>query len=308
MSTVVVGLDVEHVDERRADHDLLGLVRALPAGAVRTAATHWATEGERPHVALSVGVVVGLPGPLVVRLLAERLQSLAPRWALEADGTAHGDPVLHGAARAARQADVGRRSGLVVHFPGLEALVGTVTVGELLERSAVERVRVLAAGDADPAAPVVTRGHVRPSLGRRRARAADPAGGRRDARAVRVAQPDRLLRRPLTAPRAPGSRPSRWNSGFGPQRHECAMPVGQREEAGDRADVPDRPRRRSRRCAASSRSSADEPPARSTAAPRSRASPAARAGSRRPVVGRDEVGDRGSRARIRRIAPCATTQ
>ena len=58
---------------------------------------------------------------------------------------------------------MGRRSGRVVHFPGVEALVGTVTVGALLDRSAVERVRVLAAGDADRAAPVVTRGHVRPS-------------------------------------------------------------------------------------------------------------------------------------------------
>ena len=162
MSTVVVGLDVVHLDERRADHDLLGLVRSLPPGTAVAAATHWATVGERPHVALSVETA-GLPAPLVVRLLTERLQSLAPRWALGVEGIKHGDPALHGAAQAARRAHVERRSGRVVHFGGVEALVGTVTAGALLERSAVARVRVLGGGDAPADAPVVTRGHVRPS-------------------------------------------------------------------------------------------------------------------------------------------------
>jgi hypothetical protein len=36
-------------------------------------------------------------------------------------------------------------------------------VQELLERSAVDRVRVLPAGNAPPDARVVTRGHVRPT-------------------------------------------------------------------------------------------------------------------------------------------------
>jgi hypothetical protein len=162
MSTVVVGLDVVHVDERAADHDLLGLVQTLPPGAAVAAATHWATGGERPHVALSVETA-GLPAALVVRLLTERLRSLAADWALGADGTAHGDPGLHGAAQAARRAHLERRSGRVVHFPGVEALVGTMTAGALLERSAVARVRVLGGGDAPADAPVVTRGHVRPS-------------------------------------------------------------------------------------------------------------------------------------------------
>ena len=162
MSTVVVGLDAVHVDEREADHDLLGLVRSLPAGAARTAATHWATGGERPHVALSVEIS-GLPAPLVVRLLTERLSSLAPRWSLDAGGRTYGDPALHGAAAAARRAHLDRRSGRVVHFDGVHALVGTVTVGELLAGSAVGRVRVLGGGDAPADAPVVTREHVRPA-------------------------------------------------------------------------------------------------------------------------------------------------
>jgi hypothetical protein len=46
VSRLVVGLDLEHLDERQADHDLLELVRSLPDGAVVEAATHWAS-GER---------------------------------------------------------------------------------------------------------------------------------------------------------------------------------------------------------------------------------------------------------------------
>jgi hypothetical protein len=75
----------------------------------------------------------------------------------------HGDVALRAAAAAARDAHVQRRSGRVVHFPGGAQLVGTLTVQELLERSAVDRVRVLTGGDAPPDARVVTRGHVRPT-------------------------------------------------------------------------------------------------------------------------------------------------
>jgi len=50
-----------------------------------------------------------------------------------------------------------------VHYPGVASLVQTLTVQEVLERSAVDRVRVLTAGDAPPDARIVTRGHVRPT-------------------------------------------------------------------------------------------------------------------------------------------------
>ena len=161
MSTVVVGLDVEHLDERQADHDLRDLVRALPPGTVQVAATHWATIGERPHVALSAELV-GLPASVVVPLLVARLGELAPRWSLAVADGVLGDHALGGAAAAARDAHVQRRSGRVVHFPGVAELVGTVTAQELLDRSAVERVRVLASGDAPPDVAVLTRDHVRP--------------------------------------------------------------------------------------------------------------------------------------------------
>jgi len=88
-----VGLDVEHTDQRLADHDLQDLVRTLPAGSVLVAATHWAL-GDRPHVALSVELVdVGAD------LLVERLSQLAPRWSLALDDVLLGDAALQPAAR-----------------------------------------------------------------------------------------------------------------------------------------------------------------------------------------------------------------
>lgn len=155
---LVVGLDAEHTDERRADHDLRALVRDLPPGAVRVAATHWARLGDRPHVALSVELVEVGAGPVL-----DRLPQLADRWSLVLDGERHGDAGLHEAAQAARSAHASGTSGRAVHYPGVEALVGTLTAQELVERSAVDRVRVLTAGDAPPDARIVTRGHVRPT-------------------------------------------------------------------------------------------------------------------------------------------------
>ena len=159
-AALVVGLDLEHLDERSADHELHRLVVGLPAGAVRSAATHWAQSGGRPHVALSLELV-GVPAALATEQVTELLE--APRWSLAVGGDAHGDPDLRTSAAAARDAHVGRRSGRVVHFPGVEHLVGTLTARLLLDRSAVDRVRVLTAGEAAPDVRVVTRDHVRPT-------------------------------------------------------------------------------------------------------------------------------------------------
>ena len=117
--SVVVGFDVEHVDERGADHDLLDVVRAVPA---LTAATHWATGTGPPHVSLSVELVDG-PGGDAVQQLVQRLGALAPRWSLAVGDESFGAPDLGAAAVSARDAHVERRSGRVVHFPGVEGLV-----------------------------------------------------------------------------------------------------------------------------------------------------------------------------------------
>ncbi|MER6349403.1 hypothetical protein ACWC10_31490 [Streptomyces sp. NPDC001595] len=68
------------------------------------------------------------------------------------------------AARGHRVTDgVPDAVGRAVLYPGVARLTGTLTVAELLSRSAVDRVTVLgAAGDPAPDTPLMTRDHVRP--------------------------------------------------------------------------------------------------------------------------------------------------
>jgi hypothetical protein len=55
------------------------------------------------------------------------------------------------------------RSGRAVLYPGAAALTGTLTVAELVSRSAIERVQVLGTAESpDPATRLVTREFVRP--------------------------------------------------------------------------------------------------------------------------------------------------
>ncbi|MFJ9584090.1 hypothetical protein [Streptomyces acidicola] len=121
---------------RAADHLLHSLAAelALPEGAF--GCTHL-VHGDRPRVALSLT----LPSEPHLRTTEERL-------------TAQGHEVSRGAPDAA---------GRAVLYPGVPSLTGTVTVGELLSRSAIDRVTVLGgAGEPAPDARIVTRDHVRP--------------------------------------------------------------------------------------------------------------------------------------------------
>lgn len=121
---------------RTADHLLVRLAAelALPEGAF--GCTHL-VRGDRPRVALSFT----LPSEPLLRTAEERL-------------TAQGYEVTPGLPDA-----VGR----AVLYPGAGTLTGTVTVGELLARSAIDRVTVLGSPDQPPAGQaMVTRDHVRP--------------------------------------------------------------------------------------------------------------------------------------------------
>lgn len=59
-------------------------------------------------------------------------------------------------------AHIARSSGRLVVFPGSADLVGTVTVGHAIAASAIDHIRILAVGDADSGAMLVTRNFVRP--------------------------------------------------------------------------------------------------------------------------------------------------
>jgi hypothetical protein len=123
-------------DLRAADHLLQELAAELALAEGVFGCTHL-VRGDRPRVALSLAV----PSEPLLRTVKERL-------------TDRGHEVQHGLPDA-----VGR----AVLYPGAPALAGTLTVAELLSRSAIDRMTVLGVhGPPAPGTLLVTRDHVRP--------------------------------------------------------------------------------------------------------------------------------------------------
>ncbi|MFG3335805.1 hypothetical protein ACGFZZ_27830 [Streptomyces tendae] len=132
----VLGVDTDATTLREADHLLQALAAelALPEGVF--GCTHLVRDG-RPRVALSLAV----EAEPVLRTARDRL-------------TARGYEVRDGAWD---------ETGRAVLYPGAAALTGTLTVAELLARSAIDRVTVLGAPhEPAPDTRLVTRDHVRP--------------------------------------------------------------------------------------------------------------------------------------------------
>ena len=121
-----VGVSLGHRELAAADHWILALD---PAPAL--ACTHL-VQDPYPHVAISLTTT-------------------------ETYGT---EPALAAAAQAAATGKFGR----AVVFAGSDRLTGTLTVAEVLDRSAIDRVEVLGSGPADPAATLDTRDFVRPQF------------------------------------------------------------------------------------------------------------------------------------------------
>lgn len=132
----VLGIDTDATTLREADHLLqaLGAELALPEGVF--GCTHLVRDG-RPRVALSLAA----EAEPVLRTARDRL-------------TARGHEVRDGAWD---------ETGRAVLYPGAAALTGTLTVAELLARSAIDRVTVLGTPhEPAPDTRLVTRDHVRP--------------------------------------------------------------------------------------------------------------------------------------------------
>ncbi|MCT7356844.1 hypothetical protein N4P33_32590 [Streptomyces sp. 15-116A] len=124
-------------DLRTADHRLHELAAELRLPKDVFGCTHL-IRGDRPRVALSLV----LPSEPLLRTARERL-------------TAAG----HGTLSPGLPDEVGR----AVLYPGVTALTGTLTVGELIAGSAIDRVTVLGTPrPPDPGTRMVTRSHVRP--------------------------------------------------------------------------------------------------------------------------------------------------
>ncbi|MEU3253582.1 hypothetical protein [Streptomyces sp. NPDC006997] len=129
-------VDAGSRDLRAADHLIQRLAAELALPEDVFGCTHL-VRGDRPRVAVSFAFRSG----------AER-DAVRDRLTARGYGVAPGVPD-----------DTGR----AVRYPGAAALTGTLTVAELLARSAITRVTVLGApGAPDPGTPVVTADHVRP--------------------------------------------------------------------------------------------------------------------------------------------------
>ncbi|GHC04661.1 hypothetical protein GCM10010348_27290 [Streptomyces anthocyanicus] len=132
----VLGIDTDATTLREADHLLQALAAELDLPEGVFGCTHPVRDG-RPRVALSLAA----EAEPVLRTARDRL-------------TARGHEVRDG---------TWDETGRAVLFPGAAALTGTLTLAELLARSAVDRVTVLGTPDEpSPDTRLVTRNHVRP--------------------------------------------------------------------------------------------------------------------------------------------------
>jgi hypothetical protein len=161
---LVAGIDLLTTRERDADALAHALAAVLVDGGATavTVATHWARTGQVRHVALSVEATEidsGVAWPILFDALRPRADDSV---AILLGGRYLGPARLRDAVDAAVDAQLTRSSGRAVVFPGSAELPGTVSVAQVLATTAIDRLRVLAADDADPDAVLVTRGHVRP--------------------------------------------------------------------------------------------------------------------------------------------------
>ncbi|MEV4757929.1 hypothetical protein AB0J86_22815 [Micromonospora sp. NPDC049559] len=165
-------MSLGHADNPAAEHWLREVVRPLGLPGL-VACTHL-VRVPYPHVAISLAVPA-----------AERGGAGRPGEPAPADGPVEpaGGPVgapagghagaalaglpvapdgLREAAELAAAEHTARRSGRAVLFPGVERLVGTMTVAEVLAETAIDRVRVLGGEPAGPGTLLQTRDFVRP--------------------------------------------------------------------------------------------------------------------------------------------------
>jgi len=163
---LVAAFDLLTTSERDADGLAHRIAHALAAGGVDdvTAATHWAQVEEFRHVAISVDVEAAdahILEAVLSDLLPDDDDGSGSSGSL-LDGRFIGDRTLADALTATVEAHRTRSSGRVVVFRGGTRLIGTVSVRAVLADSAIDRVQVLAAGDAESDQMLVTRDFLRP--------------------------------------------------------------------------------------------------------------------------------------------------
>ncbi|MFC3500781.1 hypothetical protein ACFOOK_07350 [Micromonospora krabiensis] len=136
---MILGLSLGHRTVREAEHWLT--THVVPLGLPDMVACTHLLATPYPHVALSVSVPAA----------TDRLAALPPT-----------PPELREAADRAAAEHAAGRSGRAVRYPGVDRLVGTLTVGEVLTGSAITRVVVLGGSTAAAETALDTRDFVRP--------------------------------------------------------------------------------------------------------------------------------------------------
>ena len=157
----VVGLHFTVTREREVEHALLVLGDALTRHgvAVSWVTTHRTVTTAGPSCTGAVGAWSD-PDLLAGYLHVVGRESADVAEVLSTPGQAVGDEDERAVAAAAALRT--RTEGRAVWFPGHDTLGDAVTVGDLLGRTAIERVKVLGSREVDPETVIHTRGFVRP--------------------------------------------------------------------------------------------------------------------------------------------------
>lgn len=153
-ATVVV-VDTELVTLAEVEHSLLVLGQAVDLPADVTACTHEVRDGAA-HYAISFAFAAA-PDADLFDALEHHFETSAVVRAAEVSSSA----LTAGGALAARQA-AARDGGRAVRFPGWQHLTGTVTVGDALTVTAIDRLHQLGGGTVEDSAELQTRDFVRP--------------------------------------------------------------------------------------------------------------------------------------------------
>ncbi|HEV7933375.1 MAG TPA: hypothetical protein VGP70_13840 [Actinomadura sp.] len=163
----ILGVDAGSRTLREADHLLAELAGrfGLPDGVM--GCTHLIRTG-RPHVAVSLAVADGAGPDLDLTALdLTAPDTRAPDATAAPDGVGAAlDGRRRGPAEPAEGAELAAgehgRTGRAVLYRGAGRLSGTLTVREILDLSAIDRITVLMGAEPAPDTLVQTRGHVRP--------------------------------------------------------------------------------------------------------------------------------------------------
>ncbi|MQA79893.1 MAG: hypothetical protein GEV10_15660 [Streptosporangiales bacterium] len=160
-SSTVVGVDAGTRGLREADHLVRDLADRLGLPDDTLACTHLIRTEDEPHVALSFGLPPDAGDATAWTTWSDLARADGVGVAAGARRLGPGHRSDAAAEAAARHA--AGRSGRAVLYVGVATLTGTVTVGDMLARTAIDAISVL----AHPIEPVEsdlveTRDHVRP--------------------------------------------------------------------------------------------------------------------------------------------------